>query len=98
MEEDPRISCRTQSERGALYEFLRVPVKSSFKQLILQTAPWRVYTMSSTKSKVYKICYSHLDQGNIPMVTQPVPSVTRGCNHKWHPRKILLNLPLQMDL
>ncbi len=48
--QDPRISRRAQSERGALYEFLRVPAKSSFKRLILRTAPWRAYTMSSTKS------------------------------------------------
>ena len=48
--QDPKILRRTQSERGALYEFLRVPAKSSFKRLILRTAPWRAYTMSSTKS------------------------------------------------
>ncbi len=48
--QDPRISHRAQSERGALYEFLRVPAKSSFKRLIQRTAPWRAYAMSSTKS------------------------------------------------
>ena len=51
----------------------------------------------NTEFKVYKICYSHLDQGNIPMVTPPVPSVTRGYNHRWHLRKLLLNLPLRMN-
>ncbi len=48
--QDPKILRHMQSERGALYEFLRVPAKSSFKRLILQTAPWRAYMMSSTKS------------------------------------------------
>jgi len=48
--QDPKISRRVQSERGALYKFLRVPAKSSFKLLIMQTASWRAYTMSNTKS------------------------------------------------
>ncbi len=48
--QDPKIFRCVQSEQEALYKFLRVPVKSSFKRLILQTAPWRAYTMSSTKS------------------------------------------------
>ncbi len=47
---DPKILRYAQSERGALYEFLRVPAKSSFKRLLLRTAPWQAYTMSSTKS------------------------------------------------
>jgi len=48
--QDPKILRRAQSERGALYEFLRVPAKSSFKRLIQQTAPWQAYMMNSTKS------------------------------------------------
>ena len=47
---DPTILRYVQSPRGALYEFLRVPAKSSFKRLLLRTAPWQAYTMSSTKS------------------------------------------------
>jgi hypothetical protein len=39
-----------------------------------------------------------INQENILMVTPPVPSVTQECNHRWHPRKLLLNFPLQMDL
>ncbi len=53
---------------------------------------------NNTKYKVYKICYCHHDQGNIPMVMPPVLSVTLECNHRWHLRKLLPNLPLQMDL
>jgi len=48
---DPtKILRHAKSEREALHEFLRVPAKSSFKRLILRTAPWRAYTMNSTKS------------------------------------------------
>ena len=47
---DPKILRRARSEQGALYEFLRVPAKSSFTRLIMRTAPWRASTMSSTKS------------------------------------------------
>jgi len=47
---DPKILRHAQSERGALYEFLQVLTKSSFKRLLLRTAHWRAYAMSSTKS------------------------------------------------
>ena len=48
---DPtKILRHAKSEREALHEFLRVPAKSSFKRLILRTAPWQAYAMTSTKS------------------------------------------------
>jgi hypothetical protein len=53
---------------------------------------------NSTKSKVYKICYSHLDQENILMVMPPVLLVTPECSQRWHLKKLLPKLPLQTDL
>ncbi len=34
---------------------------------------------------------------NILMITPSVLSVTPECNHRWHPRELLQNLPLQTD-
>jgi hypothetical protein len=45
-----KILHRSQSEREALYGFLRAPGKSSFKRLLRQTPLWQQYVMSSTKS------------------------------------------------
>jgi hypothetical protein len=82
----------TKEDIGAHSERLGV---KSYEELPNHTKRKRL--RDNTESKVYKICYSHLNQGNTLMVMPPVPSVTPECNHRWHTRKLLLNFPLQMD-
>ena len=51
----------------------RLGIKS-YKEFYQTTLKMRL--REHTEFKVYKICYSHLDQENTLMVTPPVPSVT----------------------
>jgi hypothetical protein len=83
----------TKGDIGAHSGRLGVKSYEEYYQTTLKAEVKKQY-----QDKVYKICYSHLNQGNIMMVTPPVLPVTLECSQRWHQRKLLPNFPLQMDL